>query len=509
MAWWWVMVPPASRMAWLAAVLTGATVRAGRGLGRDEGVVERGAVRVDVGDVAHDDRATPVDLERTPDRVPTACRCERLAQVVAVSSVFDEEPVGHQLIPQIAPRTGRAPTPARPAWAAVDPALPEQSVRSALPVPELALGPLPDEDEEGGPVQPPSLDVSEQAPAGGPGQGEVDAGRPRPTAGRWSAVRSGRTRASARAGPSPPPRRTGKTHAACRFRRRQRCDPQRGLGDDAERALTPTTTSSRRGRRPRPSASAEDELTARRGQPQPDHVVVDPAVPGGGLAADRRDVAADRRLLMTLGVCPRVRPGVQRSLCLRPAEARAQGGGPADGSTATSSSRRRSSEITAVKRSESVPAPTPPTTLVPPPNGTTATRCSAHRQHGRDLASTTRHDHAVRGVGPVTGAQPVQVRIALAAGVLDAPVPFQMNVIRPDHIGQRLSSRSPSARVTQPRRRQRNVLQRTGGGLPRADPTQTELGPEEPPRRAAQRMSSRRVPPAVPHGSRDHLGERT
>jgi len=94
--------------------------------------------------------------------------------------------------------------------------------------------------------------------------------------------------------------------------------------------------------------------------------------------------------------------------------------------------------------------------------------------------------------------------------MLDAPVPFQMNVVRPDHVGQRLPSRSPGALMTEPGRCQRDVLQRDRSrGLPRADVDKTELGPEEPPSRIAQRMSAARVSPTVPHRSRNHLSERT
>src|SRR5690606_15885417 len=71
----------------------------------------------------------------------------------------------------------------------------------------------------------------------------------------------------------------------------------------------------------------EDELAAGRGHAHAEHVVVDPPVARGGLPrGSRRDVAADRRLLVALRVVPESDAvAVERALGLRATQAGTEG----------------------------------------------------------------------------------------------------------------------------------------------------------------------------------------
>ena len=131
----------------------------------------------------------------------------------------------------------------------------------------------------------------------------------------------------------------------------------------------------------------------------PSHELVDAAVAGRGLAGGARGhPAADGRELERLReVAERQALGGQPPLGARPEQARPRSVAVSDVRSTSSrrSSRRRSSEITPRSRPRS--GSTPPTTLVPPPNGTTATRVlGAGREHGRAPRRPTRgHDHGV------------------------------------------------------------------------------------------------------------------
>jgi hypothetical protein len=144
--------------------------------------------------------------------------------------------------------------------------------------------------------------------------------------------------------------------------------------------------------------------------------------------------------------------GVQRLLCLWAPEARSEGGRPADWVDG-----RHVVKPPQVERDHGGEA----FVVGPRAHATDDTRAAAERhdcdpvlgthcEQGCDLTGTTRDDHGVGRVGPVAGAQPIQVRIALAPRVLDAPNPFEMNVIRSDEVGERLLSRRPGADLLQP-----------------------------------------------------------
>ncbi len=83
-------------------------------------------------------------------------------------------------------------------------------------------------------------------------------------------------------------------------------DPERCLGDDAERALAADdNVEQARARRRGRAAPSEHELASRRREPQAEHDVVDAAVARRRLTGGARgDVAAERRLLVALGVVP-------------------------------------------------------------------------------------------------------------------------------------------------------------------------------------------------------------
>ena len=136
---------------------------------------------------------------------------------------------------------------------------------------------------------------------------------------------------------------------------------------------------------------------------------------------------------------------------------------PDSASTETSrSSRRRSSATTPAKPSRA--ATRPPTTEVPPPKGTSATRCSdAPGDQRGDLVVRAGHDHGVRGVGAVARAHPQQVRGGLAAGVPDPGLVVEVHVRRP-RAGRGSAARwsSVSAGAGQPYgvQRRRGVLGR-------------------------------------------------
>ena len=174
------------------------------------------------------------------------------------------------------------------------------------------------------------------------------------------------------------------------------------LGDDAEDPLRPQQHAV--GRRPGAGARQPPRLprAARRDRADRLHEVVDVGPDRREVPARaRRDPAAERRQL------ERLREEAHRQPVL--GRAGASSAGPATpawiraardtGSTSTTrSSRDRSSETTP-SRSSGTRGSTPPTTLVPPPNGMTATSSrAAHSSVASIVVLVAREDHRVRRV---------------------------------------------------------------------------------------------------------------
>ena len=123
--------------------------------------------------------------------------------------------------------------------------------------------------------------------------------------------------------------------------------------------------------------------------------------------------------------------------------------------TRAPSSRPRSSETSASKRPRS--GSSPPTTLVPPPNGTTATPSSLHAYRTAcDLAALARRHDGVGRVLAVAGALAQQVEVGLAAA---APrrAPRRRRARAPPPRSRRAARAPPRAA---PAARSRTVVQR-------------------------------------------------
>ena len=163
-------------------------------------------------------------------------------------------------------------------------------------------------------------------------------------------------------------------------------------------------------------------------------------------------------------------------------------------STVTPVSRRRSSAITPAK--PSLTGSTPPTTLVPPPNGTTAIRASAQ------AASTASNlpvggglDDQIRCARGVARAQPHEVGVALAGGVLDPRQAVVAHVIGSHRARQALARARRQARLGEPDGLERDRAQPQRG-------IDTELVAQELERCARQGDLVPLLPPAPPpHGS--------
>ena len=285
-AWWWVSVPPAPSSASVAARLAGeplldrqVVVAVG-----EHGHVQRGAGRVAVRDVAHDQRTASVAGQRLPQRPadgvvhggqrrPGGRRLQRLDQQAAVQ----------ELVAQVGRREA-VPLPRLPDLAAQPdrPAVPEQRGGRLRPGARPARAAPPSRGRAGSRRR-------------GRGPGGCRAGpaprRRRPSAG-WPGSRrrrrAGRRRAAGRAAPAAAarrarPPRSGTTSPRTREAARLGAHPQRQLGDDAERALGAQGEAEQVGAGGGGRRVAELQHAGRRGEGQPGDQLVEAADAGGVL----------------------------------------------------------------------------------------------------------------------------------------------------------------------------------------------------------------------------------